>query len=254
MPEQGQKMPELKQMACRVAVIGGGAAGLMAAISAAAVMDELRPESTGESFLSENGGKPVPVIILEKQDRVGRKLLATGNGQCNLSNLLSSPKYYHGYNSHFTEDALHQLDVFGTQDLFSRLGLKLLIEPDGRIYPYSRQASAVLDILRLAVRRFGIRTMTSFPVDRIDPVRLSNHENAFDIHSSDGQTVRSSRIVIASGGLAAPSLGADGSGYQLMSRFGHRVSDCFPALVPIRTETEFVHGLAGIKFDGTAGG
>jgi hypothetical protein len=124
----------------------------------------------------------------------------------------------------------------------------LRTEPDGRIYPFSRQAAAVVDILRQAASRLGVRTMTGFAVQSIEP---ESPGGFFCIRATDGRSIAARRIVLASGGLAAPSLGADGSGYALLTRLGHRLVPCFPALVPLRTETSLVHGLAGCKFDGS---
>jgi predicted Rossmann fold flavoprotein len=232
-------MPDPALTSCLVAVIGGGAAGLAAAISAA--------DATA-------GAEPGAVVILEKQDRVGRKLLATGNGQCNLGNQRAGrdPSFYHGQDSRFADPALRLFNEASAGPFFRRLGLLVQEEPDGRIYPYSHQASAVLDILRLAAKQRGIVTMTSFAADRLEPLPGQEGKTAFLVSSEGGQSVRAACAILASGGLAAPSLGADGSGFKIASRLGHRMVDCFPALVPVRTETDFVHGLAGLKFEGIA--
>jgi predicted Rossmann fold flavoprotein len=244
-------MPEPGRMMCKVAIIGGGAAGLMAALSSSAIWSRAVSGMDNQPARTFSGNQVIPVLILEKQDRVGKKLLATGNGQCNLSHLQASIRPYHGQDSHFADAALQQLDVPATVDLFHQLGLKLVNEPDGRIYPYSRQAAAVLDILRLAARQRGVFIETGFQVDRVDPAGRNKGEESFDVHAANGWTIRAERVILASGGLAAPSLGADGSGFAIMTRLGHRVTDCYPALVPVRTAADFVRGLAGSKFDGT---
>jgi predicted Rossmann fold flavoprotein len=228
---------------CLVAVVGGGAAGLMAAITAAQTCQSSVP---GER--AAVGG--VPVVLLEKLDRVGKKLLTTGNGRCNLSNWDLTIDHYHGLHPDFALEALTRYTVSQTIDLFRNLGLPCRTEEDGRIYPYSLQASAVLDILRQAVSRLGIRTETSFAVR--DILAPSGQGKPFILTAEDGRQVTAQRVVVTTGGLAAPGCGCDGSGYAMMERLGHRLTALFPALVQIRTETDLVKGLAGIKFVGTA--
>ncbi len=227
----------------RVAVIGGGAAGLMAAIAAATAWREAGSPAGG-------GKSPRPVLLLEKQDRVGRKLLATGNGQCNLSNQAADISHYHGREPRFAAGALHRLPVMETVSLFRQFGLPCRVEANGRIYPYSYQGSAVLDLLRLTAARLGVQTLTSCAVTGISP--RPSPLAGFALQTADGRQIRSECVIVATGGLAAPSLGSDGSGYGLLERLGHRLTDVFPAIVQIRTETDLVRGLAGIKIDGTA--
>jgi len=225
---------------CRTAIIGGGAAGLMAAISAA------------RTWQRHSAGRPadsrIPVLIIEKLDRVGKKLLTTGNGRCNLSNTDLSPDHYHGSHPEFTCAVLEKYPVSQTIDLFRQLGLLCRAEGD-RLYPYSLQASAVLDILRIALNRLAVETMTDQAV--IHLARAAQNDG-YLIQLSGGKKIQAGQVIMATGGLAAPGLGCDGSGYALLAAFGHRRTAVFPALVQIRTETSLVRGLAGIKFEGTA--
>ena len=121
----------------KVLILGGGASGLMAALSAAQ-------------------DKQNTVTVLERQSRVGRKLLATGNGRCNLTNLDLSPEHYHGQDAIFARAALSQFDGKATLEFFHALGLLTTAEPSGRVYPLSDQANSVLDVLRFAAARAKI--------------------------------------------------------------------------------------------------
>ena len=237
---------EISASRCSVAVVGGGAAGLMAALSAAMTWQDKQGTACDiQSGLPER----VPVILLERQDRVGRKILATGNGRCNLSNQDLSLEHYHGSDARFASGALHRFTGADTLDFFRQIGLLCRAEADGRIYPYSLQASAVLDLLRLAAERLGVRTLVSFEVKKLSPASAAG---AFRLTAADGREVQAGRVIMATGGLAAPALGCDSSGYELMTNLGHRLTDVFPALVQVRTETSLVRGLAGIKFEGNA--
>ena len=132
-----------------VAVVGGGASGLMAAIAAA---------RAGAS-----------VCLLERQDRVGRKVLATGNGRCNLSHVTVTDKNYHGRNPGFVNAALRRFCVQDTLAFFHDLGILTTTEDDGEVYPLCAQASAVLDVLRFEGLRLGVQTMVGAEVVRIAP-------------------------------------------------------------------------------------
>lgn len=228
-------------LVAQVVIVGGGAAGLMAAIAAAS------------AWRDSTGSKPLnavdPVILLEKLDRVGKKLLTTGNGRCNLSNESTDLTHYHGQDPDFAKPALTSFSVSQTLAFFREIGLPCRTEEKGKIFPYSLQASAVLDILRQTAERLGVRTLTGFAVSRI---ARSGSGGGYRLSAGDGRQVDAARVIVATGGLAAPGMGCDGSGYALMERFGHKRTELFPALVQIRTETSLVRGLAGIKFDGTA--
>lgn len=128
----------------KVLIIGGGASGMMAALSA-------RKEGA-------------EVCILERQARVGRKLLATGNGRCNLSNTKLTMKNYHGQNAVFAQTALQAFDTQKTLAFFQSLGLITTVEPSGKVYPLSDQAGSVVDVLRLALEEMGVEIRTSFEV------------------------------------------------------------------------------------------
>lgn len=230
-----------------LAIIGGGAAGLLAAVAAGRL---IRP-------FHESGETPdtpaISVMLFEGQDRIGRKILATGNGRCNLSNRNCSVQDYHGRDVRFALGALHRLPVADTLALFRQMGLLCREESDGRIFPYSYQASAVLDILRWEADRLGVSVLTGCKVTTLD-IRTDQPRGrtGFLLRTADGRQWPADRVIVATGGLAAPAFGCDGSGYRLMTRLGHQLVDPFPALVQINTETGVVRGLSGIKFEGLA--
>ena len=233
-------MPEAAER-CRVAVIGGGAAGLMAAIAAAKSWH-------GQAAAEHLPDGKRPVILVEKLDRVGKKLLTTGNGRCNLSNLNLSMDHYHGQDPIFARNVLEKYPVNQTVGLFRQLGL-LCRSEDDRLYPYSLQASAVLDILRQALNRLGVFTKTGLAVSSL--LRTVDG-TGYLLSGEDGRKILADRVIVATGGMAAPGLGCDGSGYGLLAGFGHTRTPVFPALVQVRTDTAMVRSLAGIKFEGTA--
>ncbi|NLN14278.1 MAG: NAD(P)/FAD-dependent oxidoreductase [Tissierellia bacterium] len=217
-------------MSNKVIVVGGGAAGMMAAIVA-----------------RKNGAH---VTLLERNDRVGKKLLATGNGRCNYTNinlnfdnLLDN---YHGENPKFVYSALYSLDVYQTIDFFERLGITPYVEED-RVYPNSLQASSVLDVLRYKIDDLGIELITNAYV-----VHISKDKN-FKVKTKDGRTFQGDKLILATGGMAMPASGSDGNGYSLAKSLGHRVVDIFPGLVQLKLEGDIFKQIKGIKFPGRAG-
>jgi len=210
-----------------VAVIGGGAAGLMAAIACA-----------------EAGGAPV---ILERNDRVGKKLLSTGNGRCNFTNTNLSIGNFHGEAPNFAAFALQQFNQQNAIEFFSKLGILVKIEPGGKVYPYSLQASSVLDVLRGHITTLGVPVKHGFLTRGVQKVK-----NGFRIESSEGETVHARKVIVATGGMAGPATGSDGSGFTLLKSLGHEVSTLSPALVHLKTESRLPNSLKGIKFFGTA--
>lgn len=205
-----------------IAVIGGGASGLIAAIAAAR--------------------NNADVTIYERCDRIGRKILATGNGRCNYTNVNADIKAYHGKNPTFILPAQKQFWVDETKNFFEELGMLTKVEDMGKAYPYSLQASAVLDVLRFEIERLKIKVITGYDVSVV-----YRRNGQFFIKSYGGEIQSADKIIIAAGGKASPSLGSNGSGYDIAKSFGHRVTKIFPSLVQVKTETDFVKPLKGIK-------
>ncbi len=209
----------------RIAVIGGGASGLCAAIFAA------QSESAD-------------VTIYESGERVGRKILATGNGRCNMTNVNAKAENYHGRNPRFIEYAVNHFWVDETLEFFSSLGILAKTEDEGKVYPYSDQASAVLDVLRFKTEEAGVKIVTSFEAEKV-----TKRKNEFHITAFDGREVRADKVIVATGGKAAPNLGSKGVGYDILKSFGHKITELSPSLVQIKTETDVVKKLKGIKLN-----
>lgn len=205
-----------------VGIIGAGASGMAAALAA-----------------SEN--KNAQVVIFERQARVGRKLSATGNGRCNLTNLNTSLAAYHGENAAFAASALQQFDVEDTLSWFSSLGLFTVAEESGRVYPYSDQANSVVDVLRFALDRPNVQLLTGFEVTRARRV-----EDGFCVESSE-QSILCDRLIVACGGLAGTKLGGSMSGYKLLQKFGHRCTKLRPSLVQLKSDWSGCASLKGVR-------
>ena len=203
-----------------VGIIGGGASGMAAALAAA---------------------ETAHVILFERQARVGRKLQATGNGRCNLTNLNANRGGYHGDCPEFAQTALSAFDVKATLDWFRDLGLFTVSEPSGRVYPYSDQANSVVDILRFALERSGVELRTGFEVTRV-----RRNKSGFAVEGS-GEVVCCDRLVIACGGLAGTKLGGSMSGYQLLRSLGHKMTKLRPTLVQLKSDWRGCASLKGVR-------
>ncbi len=207
-----------------VAVIGGGASGMMAALTAA-----------------EN--KMNTVLLFERQQRVGRKLLATGNGRCNLSNTDLSIRNYHGSDPAFAEQALQGFGPEKTIDFFRKLGLLTVTEPGGRVYPLSDSANSVVDILRFACAEAGVEIVASCPV------RAIKKEGMKFFLSAGEENFKADKVIIACGGLAGGKLGGVKDGYDLLCSLGHSRTALMPALVQVTTDPEYPRALKGVRAD-----
>jgi len=205
-----------------IGIIGAGASGMAAALAAA-----------------EN--PKVQVILLERQARVGRKLQATGNGRCNLSNLHALEGRYHGTDPAFSRPALERFDPQKTLAWFHSLGLFTTIEESGKVYPYSDQANSVVDVLRFALEKPNIQLHTGFEV-----TKLQRTDTGFLICNAE-QTIHCDKLIIACGGLAGTKLGGSMAGYKFLSKFGHKSTRLRPALVQLKTDWGGVVGLKGVR-------
>ena len=203
-----------------VCVIGGGAAGMLAALTAA-----------------ENGHR---VLLLERQSRVGRKLLATGNGRCNLSNYHVSPAHYHG-GAGFCDFALSQFDVGETLQYFASLGLLTVSEANGRIYPMSNMAGSVLDVLRYALERPEIDLQTGQTVTAIRKM-----PEGFSV-KTETDTFSARCLILAAGGAAGSKVGGGMDGYRLAKSLGHHRTALYPSLVQLKTDPTYPRALKGVK-------
>lgn len=187
-----------------VTIIGGGASGISCAIR----IKQNNPNAN--------------VVVLEHLDEVCKKIHATGNGRCNMTNKTAA-----GYEI--------------TKAFFSSLGLIMRSDSAGRMYPNSNQASAVVDILLSACKKYGVETVTSCNIRKVEKIG-----NIYNVYSDKG-AYSSDVLILATGGMSQPSLGSDGSGYDLARTFGHTVTPLSPALVQLESSSKHCRALKGIR-------
>ena len=205
-----------------IAIIGGGASGMAAALAAA------ETESN-------------QVILLERQARVGRKLQATGNGRCNLSNIHAAVRGYHGEDASFVQPAIAAFSPEQTLSWFASLGLFTVTEDSGKVYPYSDQANSVVDVLRLSLVKENITLKTGYEVTKIQKT-----DRGFQI--TDGnEPIECDKLIVACGGLAGSKLGGTMSGYKLLAKLGHRSTKLRPSLVQIKSSWPELPSLKGVR-------
>lgn len=206
-------------------IIGAGASGLMAAISAA--------------------HQGVDVALLEHTDKIGKKLLITGNGRCNLTNQVQRLEYYRSHNTQIAWQIVNKFTKEDTIALFQGLGL-LTRERNGGIYPWSNQAVSVLKVLKSEIFRLGVTIYY-----RTVPVTIyQDKRGLFCCETEDGCRYNSKKLVLASGSKAAAKTGSDGSGYVLAHTLGHSIYPPLPALVPLTAEGLSFRKLTGVRAEG----
>ena len=204
----------------RILVIGGGASGMMAAIQAAV--------------------RGAQVTIYEKNDRVGKKILATGNGKCNLSNTDMDLSNYYCADYNKLADCFARFSTEDTVTFFENNGL-MLKNKDGYLYPYCEQASAVLDILRTALKKYNVNVFNG-----VTDIDLSVKKNGkFTVESSLGR--KEFESVILACGSKAGMKNASTEGYNYAKQFGHRIIPLEPALVQVRCKEDFFPSVAGVR-------
>ena len=205
----------------KIAVIGGGAAGMMAAIQAA------------------DAGALVD--LYERNDRVGKKLLATGNGRCNFSNLDMQKKAYYGSAVALYDNLFSIFGVRETVAFFNRQGM-LTKDRNGYLYPLSEQASTVLDILRFSLEQYKVHIYTDSIITAI------RQDKKMQIVSPAFKRTYDA-VILASGGMAAPKTGSDGNGYRLAEKLGHHINTVVPALVQLRCHEDFFKMVSGVRIE-----
>ena len=198
-----------------IGIIGAGASGMAAALTA-----------------SEN--PDIQVLLFERQSRVGKKLSATGNGRCNLSNIHALQGGYHGTQPDFAAFALNYMPPQKTIEWFRTLGLYTVTEQSGKVYPYSDQANSVVDVLRLGLDRPNITVYTG-----VDVQRIRKEDAGFLLND----TYRCDKLIVACGGLAGTALGGTMAGYKLLGKFGHRTTRLRASLVQLKSQ----YGQAALK-------
>lgn len=205
------------------AIIGAGPAGIMAAITA-----------------SERGRS---VALIDRNPLVGKKLLATGNGRCNLTNAHISTERYHGNDLDFIRTVLDQFNQKETIEFFENLGLILKEEDNGRIFPRTNQASSVVEILRQKLERNKVQVLYNALVTCIE------QQDSWKISFNDGSSIESDKLIIATGGKAAHQFGSTGDGWLWARQFGHNLTPYYAALVPIETAEQWPCEVQGTKVE-----
>ncbi len=210
-----------------VIIVGGGASGMLAAISARR--------------------QGADVTILERNPRIGKKILATGNGRCNFTNINTDVTYYHGSNPKFVYNALSSFDAKATIAFFEKLGIAHKVEGLGKVFPMSDQASSFLDVLLYELTEIGVNIVYNAYV-----INIISNKDSFTVELEDKSTYKGDKVILATGGSAMPSTGSDGNGFALAEKLGHTLVDTFPGLVQLKLAGSFFKQIDGVKFVGTA--
>ena len=208
----------------KMIIIGGGASGLIASI-----------------FAQKMG---IEVLILEKLSSIGKKILATGNGRCNLTNQDLNFSHFHSENKNFFEFALGEFDFDKTINFFKSIFVETT-KKNGKIFPLTMQSSTVVDLLKNQIEDLGVKVKTDIKV-----VDVSKKGEQFTLKTQNGLIFKSDYLLIATGGKSANYLGSDGDGYRFAKKFGHTITPLFPTLVWLKSNEIYLKKIQGVKFEG----
>lgn len=206
----------------RIVILGGGASGMVAAIQAA------RTDQNAK------------VYIIEQKDALGKKLLATGNGRCNLTNENMKASFYRSDQDGFVSQILEKFDEKATLRFFAELGL-MTKSRDGYIYPRSDQAQTLVNLLVEELKKQNVIIKTGTRV-----LKVEHKNNLFEIHT-EKELLKADALILACGGKAQAELGSDGSGYDFAKAFGHHLSPVVPALVPLKVQNFSFKKASGVR-------
>ena len=207
-------------------VVGAGAAGLVATITTARAGHR--------------------VTLLEQNTKIGKKILVSGNGKCNIDNKYISTNRFHGENPDFIEKVLEEHDLDIVKQFFASIGLELIEGKEGKMFPMSLQASSVVELLEYEAKRAGVQIICDCTVTSIN-----KESNTFTVETSQG-TKHCKKLLLASGSPAAPQLGGSNSGYAFATKMGHTLIPRHPSLVQLCSEEKWVKACAGVKVAGSA--
>jgi len=210
-------------------IIGAGASGLMAAITSA----------------RNHSGNGQNILIIEKNKLIGRKILVTGNGRCNLTNTDISPDKYYGTNTKGLLNIFSRFSSKETMGFFEELGVRLKTEERGRVFPVTNQASTIVDLLTEELNRLKINIQLEESVIGLSRCYVGNCD-AWKV-TTDKAVYTAKYVVIAAGGKSYPQLGSTGDGFSLAQKLGHKIIEPKPALVPLELEGIWFHKLQGVK-------
>lgn len=209
-----------------IAVIGAGPAGCMAAIQG-----------------SKQGKN---IILLERNDKIGCKLLLTANGRCNLTNTASLEVFMKsfGRDGSFYRDAFSRFSNDDLLDFFRKHGLDFKEEEDGRVFPVTDKAESVTDVLKKALADHEIRTIYNYRLDY-----LQKHSKIFKLMSTEDQLIKAYNVILATGGATYNFTGSTGDGFKIAENLGHHITELKPGGVPLVIREEWAHKLKGITLE-----
>ncbi len=188
------------------------------------------------------------VTLFERNDRIGKKLLATGNGKCNLGNMRLSETEYYGSRAEWISECLKRFGTGDTIQFFQGIGL-LIKEKNGYLYPACEQAAVVLDVLRITLKELRVHIVTDCKINRIVPAALQEKGSTRIVLYAGEKSYAFDSVVIACGSKAAPKTGSDGSGYKLAGQLKHSVVPVAPALVQLRCREDYLKSVSGVRCD-----
>lgn len=208
----------------KIGIIGGGPAGMLLSV----LIKKQKPD--------------FEVNLYERNERVGKKLLATGNGRCNYTNVSLEANNFHSENSDFPMEVVSKFNNQDAIELLKTLGIYPISEADGRVFPLSLQGSSVLDFLRLAMERYEVNVILEEKIDRVRKVGES-----FVLEGK--KNYKADKVVVATGGMALPSSGSDGIGYRIAKDFGHRIIEPGPTIVQLESDYKRIKALKGVRIN-----
>ena len=220
-------------------IVGGGSSGMAAALAAAGWLDQKDGTLTAE--------KAQKVLLIDHLDKIGRKILVTGNGRCNLTNLSQKEEDYRGENPQYAQEIFAQFGLEDTLSMFSKLGIYTRSK-DGYLYPYNEQAASVRELFQHAIDCCPeISVMTDSDVQKIKNNRSGGYLLTVLREGENGKRISCQSLILATGGLAGVKLGNDGSGYTFAKSMGHRIIPPLPSLTALKSGAPFLKKLSGVR-------
>ena len=217
----------------KVLIIGGGAAGMMAA-----------------AFAAKNGNR---VEVFEKNEKLGKKLFITGKGRCNITNAADLEDFFPAVTSNpkFLYSAFYSFTNEQVISFFEELGVKTKVERGGRVFPVSDHSSDVIQALKSEMERLGVKINLNAEVKELITEKSSTGETVNGIRLVSGKKISGDAVIVATGGISYPSTGSTGDGYRFARRCGHKVSELSPSLVPMEVKEWYAGELMGLSLRNT---
>ena len=211
---------QILQLNSKIAIIGAGASGILTSIILAS--------------------KNYDVTVYEQNSKVGKKLLTTGNGRCNITNQNISLDNFHSDNIDFVKNTLNKFNYNQCKTFFNNIGIEFICQQKNRVYPMSLQASSVVDSLEYEAKRYGVKFILN---TSIKDIKYQNQNYIINENSY-------SKVIIATGSLAMPKLGGNDSGYKFAQLFGHNIIEPFASLVQLQSCNKNLEMISGVKIEG----